>query len=69
MLGGEEELRMGIATEVMAEHAEGGHRVAEASRDVFGALIFYEEGTQGLVLALFGRGGLKEEAADSSYVF
>ena len=69
MLRGEEKQRNRIATEVMAEYVEGGDGIAEAPRDVFGALSLDEECSQGLVLALFGGLRLEKEMANLTYVF
>jgi hypothetical protein len=69
VFGGQEEPRIGIAPEVMAEDVESGDGIAEALCDVLGALLLDEVGTEGFVLALFGEAGFEEEAADVAYIF
>jgi hypothetical protein len=48
----------------MAQDVESGHGIAEATGDFFGALLLDEIGSQGFVLALFGRLRLEEETTD-----
>ena len=62
--GRAEELRLGVATELVAQHAEGPRGIAERAGDLVGGAVFDEEGAQGLVLALAGMGGLGEESSD-----
>ena len=61
-LGGDEEERIGLAAEVVAEHLEGPGAVAEGAGDLPRGALFDEVGPQGLVLAVPGRGGLEEKA-------
>ena len=68
-MGGKEEGRIGIATEVMAKDVEGTRGIAEGGGDLFGGAPFEEEGAKGLVLAVFGGGWLGEEALERAYVF
>jgi hypothetical protein len=60
---------VGIPAEMMTQDMEGPDGVTEGTRDLFGRPVFDEVGAQGLVLPLPGRAGLKEEAADITYVF
>ncbi|HXI67007.1 MAG TPA: hypothetical protein VNH41_03640 [Steroidobacteraceae bacterium] len=64
-----EELRIGIAAELMTQHAEGSGGVAEGASDLVGGAVFDEEGAKRFVLALTGMGGLGEESSDICYVF
>ena len=59
-----EELRIGIAAELMAQHAKGSGGVAEGAGDLVGGAVFDEEGAKRFVLALAGMGGLGEESSD-----
>src|SRR5437773_3848042 len=67
--GRREELRMGLTTELVAQHAEGSRGVAESAGDLVGGAVLNEEGAQGFVLALVGMGGFGEESPDFCYVF
>ena len=59
----EEEGGVGIATELVAEDAEGAGGITEVGGDVGGGFLVDEIGAQGFVLTLFGMEGLEEEAA------
>ena len=61
--GGEEKGGLGIVTEVIAEDAEGAWGVTEGAGNLLGGAALEEIGAEGFVLALFGQGGLAEEAA------
>ena len=68
--GAEELALVGVVAKLVAQDAEGAWGVAEASRDLLGGAVFDEVGTQGLVLALQGMFGGKEEPGFwVSYVF
>jgi hypothetical protein len=54
--GGEEEGKLGIVREVIAEDAEGAWGVAEGAGDLLGRAGLEEIGAKGFVLALFGQG-------------
>ena len=60
---GREELRQLSATEGVAQHAKGPRRIAEAVGSFGGSRSLYEEGSQGLILALPWGCGLLEETA------
>jgi hypothetical protein len=45
---------VGVVAELMAKDTEGAWRIAETARDVGGELLVYDEGAEGLVLALEG---------------
>ena len=59
----EEEGGVGIATQLVAEDAEGAGGITEVGGDVGGGFLVDEIGAQGFVLTLFGMEGLEEEAA------
>ena len=59
----EEEGGVGIATELVAEDAEGAGSITEVGGDVGGGFVLDDIGAQGFVLALFRMEGRKEEAA------
>jgi hypothetical protein len=56
-----EELRIGVAPELMAQDTEGSRGVAEGAGDLVGGTVFDEERTQRFVQALTGMGGLSKE--------
>ena len=64
-----EELRIRLATELVAQDAEGAGGVAEGAGYLVRGAIFDKEGAQGFVLAVAGMGGLGEESSDVCYVF
>ena len=57
----EEVARVGVVTELMAQHAEGSGRVAEVARSHRRGASLEEEGPKRLVLALSRTGGDTEE--------
>jgi hypothetical protein len=63
---GQEEDGSRIATEVMTEDMESAGGVTEGGGGLMGRAALQEVGAEGLVLALFGGGGLEEEAADDA---
>ena len=67
--GGEEERGLGVAAEVVAQHAKRALGVAELGGDLFGGAFIDEVAAQRLVLALFGVLGLEEEAPALRYLF
>ena len=58
----EEERGLGVAAEVVAQHAERAFGVAELGGDLLRRVPLDEVAAQRLVLALFGVQGLEEEA-------
>jgi len=66
---GDEELWIGIAAELMTEHAKGAGAIAEGAGDLLGGVAVKKIGPKGLIHALTGLGGLREKAAAFSYVF
>jgi hypothetical protein len=66
---GQEESLLALPVEVMAEHMEGMKRIAEGLGHFFGGANLDEKGPQRFILALFGRPGLQEKAADLIQVF
>ena len=58
-----------LATEVVAQDVERGHRVAEGAGDLWGGQRLDEVGAQRLVLALLRRLRVEEEPANVAYVF
>ena len=52
--GGDEELRLRLVAEVMAQDLEGARGIAKGASDLGGGNVFDEVGAQGLVLALLG---------------
>ena len=67
--GGEEKRRVGVAAEVVAQHAERAFGVAELGGDLLRRALVDEVAAQRLVLALFGVQGLEEEAPAFRYFF
>ena len=67
--GGEEERGLGVAAEVVAQHAERALGVAELGGDLLRRAPIDEVASQRLVLALFGVMGLEEEALAVRYLF
>ena len=67
--GGEEERRLGVAAEVVAQHAERAFGVAELGGDLLRGALVDEVAAQRLVLALLGVQGLEEEAPAFRYLF
>ena len=59
----QEEGGLGVVAKVVAQDAEGAWGVTECAGGLLGGTAFDKVGAQGLVLALFGGGGLKEEGA------
>jgi|SRR5271167_5241231 len=59
--GKESSAMVGIVAELMAEHAKRTGGIAEASRDLDGRKLVDEVSTQGLILAMRGRLGGREE--------
>ncbi len=62
----DEELRIGIPAEMVAENMEGTWRVTEETSHFLGRLALQEISTEGLVLTLPGMAGLLEEAANGA---
>jgi hypothetical protein len=62
--GGHKEDRLGFAAQVVHEHIKGIERVTEGAGDLLGGAARDQIGAQGLVLAVFGRVGPAEEAAE-----
>ena len=54
---------MGVAAELMAQHAERAGGVAESAGSFLGGVAFEEEGPQGLVETVPGQARLEEEEA------
>ena len=67
--GGEEERGVGVASEVVAQHAERAFGVAELGGDLLRGALVDEVAAQRLVLALLGVQGLEEEAPALRYLF
>ena len=67
--GGEEEGGLGVAAEVVTQHAERALGVAELGGDLLGGTPIDEVASQRLVLTLFGVLGLEEEASAVRYLF
>ena len=59
--GGEEESRLRVVAEAVAQDAEGACGVAESAGDLVGGAALDEIGAQGFVLAVLGQGGFEEE--------
>ena len=53
---------------MVAHHLEGAWGVAKQASGLSGGAAVDEESPEGFVLALFGRGGLEEEATACGYV-
>jgi hypothetical protein len=64
MARGDKKDRLGLAAEVVAQDVEGIEGVAEGAGDSLGGATLDQESSQGLILAVFGEAGLKEEAAE-----
>jgi hypothetical protein len=60
---------VGLATEVVTQDVERGHRVAERAGGRVGGPPLHEVGAERLVLPLLRRLRLEEEAANGAYVF
>ncbi len=59
--GGEEESRLRVVAEAVAQDAEGAWGIAESVSDLVGGAALDEIGAQGFILAVLGQGGFKEE--------
>ena len=58
---GDEELRVGVAAELMAQHAERAGAVAKGVGDLLGGVALKKIGPKGLIHALAGMGRLGEK--------
>ncbi len=65
-VGGQEELRVGVAPELMAQDAEGAWGIAEVAGHLLGGSALEEVGAKGLIDALFRVAGLGEELSTLS---
>jgi len=65
--GGEKEGATGVAAELVTENAEGARGVTEVAGGLGGRDLINKEGSQGLVLALFGVGGTEEKVLGVCY--
>jgi hypothetical protein len=63
MMGRDEKDRIRVAAEVVTEDVVRANGVAEVAGDLFWGSVINKIGSEGLVDALFGTTGLKEEAA------